>query len=108
MGLDITFYKTKRNDFIDKTKIIYDDNGDNASGDKEIYYFRKNYELRDHIMSKHNIGINCKMLEIQYDDILEFSNYLPTYYDDRDKEKFKDVLGEALNKNYKVYVVCDW
>ena len=31
MGLDITFFKTKRNDFIDGEKNIYDNNDDNIN-----------------------------------------------------------------------------
>ncbi len=53
MGLDITFFKTKRNDFIYGEKNIYDNNGDNKFGDKTIYYLRGEYDVLTYLHSKY-------------------------------------------------------
>ena len=103
MGLDITFFKTKRPDFKNGEVSIYDENGDNNYGDKEIYYLRNNRELRDYLQSldEPNTWINQKVIELDYDTILKLSEFV-------EDENFVNILSEPLNKGYVVYVECNW
>ena len=105
MGLDTTFFKTKRNDFIDGEKNIYDNNGDNKCGDKTIYYIRGNYEvltyLHNRYKSKYNGNINETIIEIDNSDIIEISKLV-------NDELFIDKLTTPLNKGYIIYVECNY
>ena len=105
MGLDITFFKTKRNDFIDGEKNIYDNNGDNKFGDKTIYYIRGNYEVLTYLhskyKSKYNGNINETIIEIDNSDIIEISKLV-------NDELFIDKLTTPLNNGYIVYVECNY
>ncbi len=105
MGLDITFFKTKRNDFIDGEINIYDDNGDNKFGDKEIYYLRKNYEVFQYLYSKYkskyNSDLNETIIELNNSDIIEISELI-------NDELFIDKLTTPLNKGYIIYVECNY
>ena len=83
MGLDITFFKTKRSDFKNGEVGILDENGDNRYSDKEIYYLRNNRELRDYLQSldEPNTWINQKVIELDYDTIkLDYKNNLLKNY----------------------------
>lgn len=108
MGLDITFFKTKRNDFINFDSNIYDNNGDNKYDDKPIYYFRSNYDIRNYLQSKFDFDINGLIIDINFKDIDEISKYVPKYYTDYDKKYFIDKLTQTLNKGYILYVECNW
>lgn len=105
MGLDITFFKTKRNDFIDGEKNIYDNNGDNKFNDKTIYYLRRNndvfYYLHSKYKSKYNGNINETIIEIDNSDIIEISKLV-------NDELFIDKLTTPLNYGYIVYVECNY
>lgn len=105
MGLDIIFFKTKRNDFIDGEKNIYDENGDNKFDDKTIYYLRKNYDVFNYLHSKYKSkysgNINETIIEIDNSDIIEISKLI---YD----ELFIDKLTTPLNKGYIIYVECNY
>ncbi len=105
MGLDITFFKTKRNDFIDGEKNIYDNNGNNKFGDKTIYYLRKNNDvfsyLHNKYKSKYNGNINETIIEIDNSDIIEISKLI-------DDDLFIDKLTTPLNKGYIIYVECNY
>ncbi len=103
MGLDITFFKTKRLDFKNGEVGILDENGDNKYGDKEIYYLRNNRELRDYLQSldESNTWINQKVIELDYDVIKKLSDFV-------EDENFMSILSEFLNKGYVVYVECNW
>ena len=103
MGLDITFFKTKRPDFKNGEVGIFDKNGDNKYGDKEIYYLRNNRELRDYLQSldESNTWINQKVIELDYDIIKKLSKFV-------EDENFVSILSESLNKGYVVYAECNW
>jgi hypothetical protein len=103
MGLDITFFKTKRPDFKNGEVGVFDENGDNKYGDKEIYYLRNNRELRDYLQSldESNTWINQKVIELDYDIIKKLSKFV-------EDENFVNILSESLNKGYVVYVECNW
>lgn len=108
MGLDITFFKTKRSDFKNLIKLKFDDNGDNIHKDKEIYYFRGNYNLKNYIQSIHKFDINNKIIELDINTISSFKGYMPEHYTINDTIYFQDKLSEAINKGYVVYVECNY
>jgi hypothetical protein len=103
MGLDITFFKTKRSNFKNGEVGVFDENGDNKYGDKEIYYLRNNRELRDYLQSldESNTWINQKVIELDYDTIKKLSEFV-------EDENFVNTLSEPLNRGYVVYVECNW
>ena len=97
MGLDITFFKTKRNDFIDGEKNIYDNNGDNKFGDKTIYYLRKNNDVFNYLHNKYKSKYSGNINET----IIEISKLV-------NDELFIDKLTIPLNNGYIVYVECNY
>ena len=112
MGLDITFFKTKRSNFRNGEVGIWDEEGNNKYGDKGIYYLRGCKDMRDYLQSLDKTEpyewINGKVIELDYNTISKLSSFLPIYYEQRDIDNFIDVLSEPLNRGYIVYVECNW
>lgn len=108
MGLDISFYKTKRTNFKNLEKQKYDEDGDNIHKDDEIYYFRGNYKLRNYIQATYSSDINNIIVEVNEPLINELISCMPDYYRTIEFITFRNRLVEAINKGYVVYVVCDF